>query len=94
MVMLYGGKSSDTLNKLSNAAYCKMVFVSLSKPQPERLPPTEGSAYYHILRAHLQVVVWKNLTWDGIDAKAWGWNLDENNKFYPVMTDDPVTLDS
>ena len=26
MVMLYGGKSTDTLNKLRYSAYCKMVF--------------------------------------------------------------------
>ena len=57
LVLLYGGKSDDSLSKLRYTMYCKMAAVSLLRPQPERLPLTERSAYYHCLRVHVQNVL-------------------------------------
>jgi hypothetical protein len=57
IVHLYGGKSEKTLAELRYASYCKMVSTSTSRPQPQKLPPSERSAYFHALRVHFQVVV-------------------------------------
>jgi len=83
--MLYRGPQSNSLNDMRYSIYCKMAAVSLSKPQPERLPPTERAAFYHILRVHLQVITWVNLTADELDPTLWGWKL-EDNRLAPIMT--------
>ena len=32
-----------------------------AQPRPERLPPTQNAATYHVYRAHLQIVQWQTL---------------------------------
>lgn len=59
LIMLYGGSSSDSLNHMRYTTYMHMLATSRKRPRPERLPPTERAAYFHILRVHLHIVQWK-----------------------------------
>ena len=65
-----------------------MVASSKKGPAPERLPPTENSAYYHSLRVHEQLLVWKNLKNEAVDPKLWAWQL-KGNKLWPIKMDIP-----
>jgi hypothetical protein len=56
MVMLYGGKVSDTQNQLRYHAYMTTVASSSVPPWPKRLPLTVNAAKFHIMRTHLQAV--------------------------------------
>jgi hypothetical protein len=72
--------------------YCKRVCQPLSTLQPEKLPPNERSAFFHVLRVHYQVVVWKNLSNDDLDPCQWGWHL-VNGSLEPVATNLPLAPD-
>ena len=58
--------------------------------EPEKMPPTERAAYFHGLRAHLQIITWKLLD-DEFQLKPedWGWQL-KNNTLVPTETDNEV----
>ena len=60
--------------------YVKFLeMVSSSKAiDPQKLPPTERAAFYHSLRVHLQVTLWKKLTHEDLklEPEQWGWKLD------------------
>ena len=71
LTMLYGGKPESTLNNLRYLKYIDQVSMSTTRPIPERLPPTERAAYFHVLRVHLQVVQWKTLMVTDINPQAW-----------------------
>lgn len=86
MLLLFDGKAGDSLNKLRHSTYCRLAATSLSRPQPEKLPPTERAAYFHILCVHLQAVRWKNLNDCDLDPLAWGWKLTDG-QYMPIMTD-------
>ena len=47
---------------------------------------TERAAYFHILRVHLQIVIWKYLGRVQIDPRAWVWEV-KGGVFSPIMTD-------
>ena len=51
--LLYGGKSEDSLNKLRYFKYLDMAYKGII--EPEKLPPTQRTAYFHSLRVYLQV---------------------------------------
>lgn len=54
VVRLYGQKlPEDSLNELRSK-------MAKKKVPPKKLPPTENSFYLHLLRAVLQLLVWKN----------------------------------
>ena len=58
--------------------------------QPERLCPTERATFFHSLRVHLQVMIWKSLGQCQYDTCSWGWEM-KNGVLAPVMTDlDPA----
>lgn len=65
-----------------------MEMISKGVLQPEKMPPTERSAYYHGLRAHYQIVVWKLLNNDEVtlNPSNWGWTV-ENNKMISIVND-------
>lgn len=65
------------MNQLST---CKTL------PNPERLPPTENAAMYHVLRVHFQVVQWRFLTEGQLNPEEWGWK-NENGVLVPIDTD-------
>ena len=93
IMVLYGGKQTDNLNSMHNNSYNTMLASDKSQPYPERLPPTECSAYFHCIRAHLQILQWKNLTTD-IEQTKWGWKLEEGGLTPPIPTDlEPAPAD-
>ena len=61
-ILLYGGKSTDSLSTLRYSKYIKMAS---SKLQPEKLPPTERAAHFHCLRVYHQVQEWNTLEENG-----------------------------
>jgi hypothetical protein len=86
LTLLYGGKPEDTLNKLRYATYMNQVATRKSHPNPERLPPMENSAQFHVLRVHLQVVQWLSLMEVQLDPEDWGWK-NEGSLLVPIASD-------
>ena len=59
--------------------------------QPEKMPPTNSAAYYHGLRAHLQIITWKLLDTTDFYLKPEDWGCQvKNGSLIPVMTDKEV----
>ena len=60
--------------------------------EPEKMPPTDREAYFHGLRAHLQIVTWKLLDSKVIqlDPREWGWECKNGQSLSPVTTDSDV----
>ena len=56
--------------------------------EPEKLPPSERSAYHHGLRVHLQIMQWLLLDEDDDTFKPteWGW-CQAVGHLKPIMTD-------
>ena len=52
---MYGGEPGVTLDTLRYLKYMEYITTSMVQLQPERLPPTERVAYFHILRVHLEI---------------------------------------
>ena len=86
IVQLYKGRPGDTLNKMRYTEYCEISSSSSVRPQPERFPPTERSAGFHVLRSHHQATVWKTLNSDVLNPLQWGWKSEEG-VLIPIMTD-------
>ena len=85
----YGGNAGGSLNYLRYEKYMNMFATSMSKIEPQRLPPTERVEYFHCLRVHYQVRVWKTFDECVKNAEEWGWK-NVNNLLLPVMTDREV----
>ena len=85
-IAMYSGKQRDSLNGLRYAKFMEMVTSGKTSLDPQKLPPTEKAAYFHSLRVHLQVIIWKTLVNNALDPLQWGWRLD-GTVFTPVMTD-------
>ncbi len=85
-VIMYGGKKVDSLGCLRHARFMEMVTSSKSGLDPQKLPPTERAGYYHSLRVHLQIMIWRDLSGNDLDPQQWGWKR-EGNMLVPVMTD-------
>lgn len=64
-VIVFGGKQEDSLNHLRYAKFLEMVSIG-KVIDPQKLPPTERAAYFHSLRVHLQVILWKELNHEDI----------------------------
>ena len=49
---------------------------------------TARAAFFHSLRVHLQVILWKKFVndHDDLNPEQWGWKLD-GTMFAPIMTD-------
>ena len=92
MVRLYKGKPADKLNKLRHEVYCKLSATSSVRPLPQKLPPTEHTALFHVLRVRLQVMMWKKLSTAGFDPSLWGWQIDDGH-YEPIMSDHPPAPD-
>ena len=88
-VHLYGGKQTDSLNSLRYAKFMEMASCGKTL-EPERLPLTERAAFFHSLRVHHQVILWRELSNKELDPMQWGWKLD-GKMLMPIMTDlDPA----
>jgi len=92
LVALFGGKPTDSLDSLRYSSYVRLVSTSLGSLRPEKLPPSERAAYYHLLRVHLQAVEWKMLSHGALIPTDWGWKC-ELNQYVPIMTDLPAAPD-
>ena len=57
-VNLYGD-NGQSLNNLRYYKYMDAVASNSTYLDPQKLPPTERAAYFHSLRVHLQIIVWK-----------------------------------
>ena len=87
-ILMYGGKKNDSLSNLRYVKYMQMV-TSSKKIEPHKLPPTARAAFFHSLRVHLQVVIWKSPSVH-LPPTEWGWKK-ENTLLQPIMTDfDPA----
>ena len=83
---MYGGKPDETLDTLRKLQSMEYITTSKVQLQPERLPPTERAAYFHFLRVHLQIVIWKYLGRVQIDPRYLGWEV-KGSMFSPIVTD-------
>ena len=89
----YGGKIGDSLDSLRYEKYMSMIATNTMKIDPQRLPPTERAAYFHSLRVHFQIRVWKTLDKCIENPEDWGWKK-MNNMLLPVMTDKEAAPDN
>ena len=89
IVLLYGGKPGENLNKLRYTTYMTMVVIRSAPVRPERLPPSENAAAFHILRVHLQVMQWQTLMQVNKNTKESRWRLSDS-LFVPIMSDQDV----
>ena len=87
-VNLYGGKNGQPLNNLRYYKYMDAVASNSTYLDLQKLPPTERAAYFHSLRVHLQIIIWKRLSngHDDLNPQQWGWKLDRG-VLIPIMTD-------
>ena len=58
--------------------------------RPESLPPTDGAATQHILRAYLQYHDWLLLGSMTLPPIEFGGMTDSNGMYAPVTTNDPI----
>ena len=57
---------------------------------PEALPPTNGAATQHILRAYLQYHDWLLLGSMTLPPTEFGWKVDATGQFSPIMTTEDI----
>ncbi len=84
LVILYSGRSTDTLDSLRHQRYREKVASSATLVHPQTLPPKSGVAKYHSMRGYLQVQEWKGSA-DGLLPTEWGWQLCDEG-FVPQQT--------
>ena len=88
---LYGQKKTDSLNSASYKMY-----MSRKKPPPLRkLPPTDNNLQLHVLRAHLQMMLWKAADQrhppvDARDIRRFGLDVNEGGVVTPSVSNAPV----
>ena len=58
--------------------------------RPASLPPTNGSAIQHSLRAYLQIQDWILLKSMSRDPRLYGWYVTSTGQFEPIMTLDDI----
>lgn len=86
LTFVYSGKFKDSLNNLRYTRYMDITASATAPLKPERLPPTENAAKFHIFRTHLQVLQWKSLMNADINPTDWGWKLMDGH-YVPIATD-------
>ena len=84
-VAMYGGKKDDSLNHLRYVKYMDIAAECGRRIQPQRLPPTERAAAFH-MRVHLQVLIWKNLNSTDLYPCEWEQKSDAN-RLTPIEAD-------
>ena len=85
LVIIYNGKSTDTLDSLRHQHFCEKVASKSSQHvKPQSLPPTSAAAKYHSLRVYLQVQQWKGSA-DNLHSTDWRWQVCDNG-FVPQQT--------
>ena len=63
--------------------------------EPEKLPPSERSAYHHGLRVHIQIMQWLLLDEDDktFIPTEWGW-VRTDNHLRPIPTNKVIAVRS
>ena len=90
-IALYGQKKTDSLN---SARY--KIYMSRKKPPPlKKLPPTDNNLQLNVLRAHLQMMLWKaadkrHPPVDARDIRRFGWDVKEGGVVTPSVSNAPV----
>ena len=74
------------LQQIRKQKYDTMAASNRSKTDPALLPPSPRAAFFHGLRVHHQIVVWKDLSEVGKEPLRWGWKT-ENSNYTPIMID-------
>ena len=75
LVIIYNGKSTDSLDSLRYQHFCdKVASKSSQHVKPQSLPPTSAAAKYHSLRVNLQVQQWKGSA-DALHPTDWAWQV-------------------
>jgi hypothetical protein len=87
--IIYGLKSNDKLNHYRYSSCLNLLSTCTSQPRPERLPPTENAAKYHLYRVHLQVAQWRTLMACDLKPDDWGWKIVQD-RYVPIATDLPA----
>ena len=79
------------LQQIRKQKYDAMVASDRSKIDLVLLPPSPRAAFFHGLRVHYQIFVWKDLS--KVDKKPLRWGCKiENSNYTPIMTDNAVWL--
>ena len=84
---LYGQKKTDSLN----TAMYKM-YMSRNRPPPlKKLPPTDNNLQLYVLRAYLQIMLWKAADKryppvDARDIRRFGWDVREGGVVTPSVS--------
>ena len=70
--------------------------TAVKAPDLKSLPPTSDSFYYHMLRAHIQAVIWLS-TMDQhppqLDLSHYGWEIDPSEAvFIPKISTDGIPM--
>ena len=63
-----------------------MVALDCWKTDPALLPPSPRAAFFHGVRVHHQIVVWKDLSDVNKEPLRWGWKI-QNSSYTLIMTD-------
>ena len=84
---LYGQKKTDSLN----SARYKMYMSRKKPPSFKKLPPTDNNLQLHVLRAHLQMMLWKAADQkhppvDTRDIRRFGWDVKEGGVVTPSVS--------
>jgi hypothetical protein len=80
------GNINKSLKDLRLQRYNKMTTVEGKTLKPEYLPPTEGAARQHVLRAYLQYHDWSLLSSMTLPPTEYGWQIDGDGLFEPIGT--------
>jgi len=86
LVVIYGGKSSDTLNTLRCHRFVEKMSRSTISIEMKALPPTSAAAKYHSMQVYYQVQVW--LGNNCLVPTEWGWKV-EKGFMSAIMSDMP-----
>ena len=92
MVILFGGKSTDSLAITRLNTFSKKVVSASSFVTPERLPATKSATRLHCRRGYYQIMVWMG-TDVGMDATNWCWDL-KDDQLVPLMSTTNAAPDS
>ena len=63
-----------------------MAASDRSEIDPALLPPAPRASFFHGLRVHHQIVLWRGLSELDKVPLRWGWKI-ENSNYTPIMTD-------
>ena len=72
------------------------MYIIRKKPPPlKKLPPTDSNLQLHVLRAHLQMMLWKaedqrHPPIDSRDIRRFGWDVKEGGVVTPSVSNAPV----